>query len=434
MAHTVLEMLLERLRAATRGSEYEGKLYLVGGLLRDQALSLPFDNDLDLVLEGDAVALAKFLFHAGLSPHYPVTYPRFGTAMISMQIDGQSYPVELVSARAESYVPDSRKPDVRQGTLQDDVFRRDFTINTLLRMLRAVRFAARFGFEIEAQTWDALSAEAERLQTSAISSERIRDEFVKIARLPGMKFRRGMELLLQSNLLAQFLPEMLPTVGCTQGSWHQHDVWEHTLLALTFLPDHAPLETRLALLWHDIGKPPTRSISEDGSAIRFYGHPKVGAEMVRDIMNRLKFSNDEIKAVTTLVDKHMRLGDYKPDWTDAAVKRLIRDANPYLDELFVLAQCDRDAVGNIPAEEAADYTGLRVRIDALNAITDVARIASPLDGNAIQEVLNVPPGPILREAKEFLVNEVIDGRIGEGDQEAAREALRGWKPAGDQTI
>lgn len=465
MAHTVLENLLESLRNATRSSEHEGKLYLVGGLLRDQALGQWLDNDLDLVLEGDAVALAKFLYHAGLSPHYPVTYPRFGTAMIHVVMDGQSYAVELVSARAESYVPDSRKPDVRQGTLHDDVFRRDFTINTLLqnlhtgevldltgkafedlrdgiirtpleprltffddplRMLRAIRFAARFDFVIETQTWEALTAEAERLQTSAISSERIRDEFVKIARLSGTKFRRGMELLLQSNLLAQFLPEMLPTVGCTQGSWHQHDVWTHTLLALTFLPDDAPLETRLALLWHDIGKPPTRSVSEDGSAIRFYGHPKVGAEMTRSIMNRLKFSNDEIKAVTTLVAKHMRLGDYTPDWTDAAVKRLIRDVNPYLDELFVLARCDRAAVGNIPAEEAADYDGLRARIDALNAISDVARIVSPLDGNAIQEVLNVPPGPILRDAKEFLVNEVIEGRIAEGDQDAAREAVRAW--------
>lgn len=465
MANSILETLLTKLREATQNSEYKGKLSLVGGLLRDQALGLPLGSDLDLVLEGDAVALALFLYRAKLSPHYPVTYPRFGTAMIHVVVEGKSYPVELVSARAESYAPESRKPEVRQGTLQEDVLRRDFTINTLLqnlhtgeildltgkafddlhagiirtplepritffddplRMLRAIRFAARFGFEIEATTWQAIVAEAERLQTSAISAERIRDEFLKIAKLPGAKFRLGMELLLRSRLLEQFLPEMLPMIGCTQGNWHLHDVWDHTLLALTFLPDDAPLETRLGLLWHDIGKPPTRSVGEDGASVRFYGHPKVGAEMVRGIMNRLKFSNDEIKAVTTLVAKHMRLGEYKSDWSDAPVKRLIRDVHPYLDELFVLARCDRDAVGNIPAEEAADYEALRARIDALNALSNVAQIESPLDGNDIRDVLNVEPGPILREAKDFLTNEVIDGRIREGDQEEARAALRVW--------
>ena len=465
MANAILEILLEQLRATTRGSDYEGKLYLVGGLLRDLHLGVPLSNDLDLVLEGDAVALSLFLFHAGLSPHYPVTYPRFGTAMIHVVVEGKSYPVELVSARAESYAPDSRKPEVRQGTLQEDVYRRDFTINTLLqnlhtgeildltgrafadleagiirtpleprltffddplRMLRAIRFAARFDFEIEAATWEAIGAESQRLQTSAISAERIREEFVKIAKLPGAKFRCGMELLLRSGMLTQFLPEMLPMVGCTQGNWHLHDVWDHTLLALSFLPDNTSLETRLGLLWHDIGKPATRSVGEDGESIRFYGHPKIGAEMARAIMNRLKFSNEEIKAVTTLVAKHMRLGEYKSDWGDAPIKRLIRDVHPLLDELFVLARCDRDAVGNIPAADAADYDALRARIDALNALSDVARIASPLDGNQIQEILGVEPGVILREAKDFLTNEVIDGRVGEGDQDAARTALRAW--------
>src|SRR5262249_53839909 len=155
--------------------------------------------------------------------------------------------------------------------LRDDVYRRDFTINTLLenlhtgelldltglamqdlragilrtplepritfyddplRMLRAVRFAARFGFEIEASTWEAICAETARLRPPAIAHERIREEFIKIVKLPGVKARRGMELLLESHLLAEFLPEMLPMIGCTQGAWHRHDVWTHTLEAL----------------------------------------------------------------------------------------------------------------------------------------------------------------------------------------------------------
>lgn len=463
----LLERTLQYLRDATIGTEYEGKLYLVGGLLRDRALGVPHGNDLDLVLEGDAVALARFLYRRGISQHHPVTYPRFGTAMIHVGVPGEAgSAVELVSARAESYMPDSRKPEVRQGTLHDDVFRRDFTLNTLLenlhtgevldltgrawkdlrdgilrtplepritffddplRMLRAIRFAARFGFTIEAATWEAIVSEAERLRPPAISAERIREEFVKIAKLDGRKFRHGMELLLGSRLLEQFLPEMLPMVGCIQGNWHRYDVWVHTLVALEALPENAPLAVRLGLLWHDIGKPATRS--EEENRVRFYGHPKVGAEMTRAIMTRLKFPNEEIRDVTSLVEKHMRLSEYRPDWADAPVKRLIRDCGPYLDDLFALAHCDRSAV-DIPPGEGADLDGLRARIDALNAVTDIAAIESPLDGNEIMELLEIGRGPHLRDAKDFLLNEIIEGRLAENDKEKAASLLLAWWGAG----
>ena len=454
--------LIERLRAATRNSPYEGRLYLVGGLLRDRHLGLPLSNDLDLVLEGDAVALAKFLYDRGLSTHYPVLYPRFGTAMIHVGDDEDGSAVELVSARAESYQPDSRKPEVRQGSLRDDVFRRDFTINTLLenlhtgetldltglaftdlragilrtpleprvtffddplRMLRAVRFAARFGFTVESGAWEAVCGEAERLRPPAIAYERIREEFIKIVRLPGPKIRMGMELLLESSLLARFLPEMLPMVGCTQGSWHLYDVWKHTLVAMENLPDNASLELRLGLLWHDVGKPPTRS--EDERGIHFYGHQAAGAEMAREMMTRLKFSNDEIRDVTALVNLHMRLGEYKAAWADAPVKRLIRSCGSYLDALFALARCDI-AASNISDGEVADLPGLRARIDALNAVSDIAKIESPLDGNEIMVVLGTGPGAHLRTAKEFLINEVIEGRLPEGDKAASQEMLAAW--------
>lgn len=463
---TLAEATLQRLRDATRNTPYENRLYLVGGLLRDRALGLPLTNDLDLVLEGDALELARFLYEKGLSPHYPVLYPRFGTAMIHVGDNVQSSAVELVTARAESYQPDSRKPDVRQGTLQDDVFRRDFTINTLLenlhsgelldltgraltdlkagiirtplepritffddplRMLRAVRFAARFGFTIETETWRAICAEAARLCPPAISAERIRDEFVKIIRLPGANVRHGLERLLESNLLAQFLPDMLPMVGCMQGGWHLYDVWAHTLVAMECLPDDAPLETRLGMLWHDVAKPATRTVSERG--IHFYGHQGVGAEMTREMMNRLKFSNEEIRDVSALVALHMRLGEYKAHWTDASVKRLIRDCGDYLDALFTICLCDMSAM-NVPPEDAVDLSALRARIDALNALTNVARITSPLDGREIMAILEVGQGPHLKAAKEFLTNEVIEGRLAEGDKEAAATILRVWYKAG----
>ena len=467
-AYAAAYSALRRLRDATRHSVYENKLYLVGGLLRDRALSQPPGNDLDLVLEGDAITLARFLHRRGIARHYPVEYPRFGTAMIHVadperpEYEGDA--VEFVSARAESYHADSRKPDVRAATLHDDVLRRDFTINTLLenlhtgeildltgrayddlragiirtplepritffddplRMLRAVRFAARFDFEIEDETWRAICEEAERLRPPQIAHERIREEFVKIARLSGRKFRRGMELLLTSNLLAQFLPQMLPMRACAQGKGRSADVWTHTLTALEHLPGQAGLEVRLGLLWHDAGKPQTRTETQDENSVHFCGHPAAGAQIARDMMNHLKFPNEEIRDVIALIDKHMRLGEYRPDWTGADVKRLIRDCGPYLDNLFTLTRCDQSAA-DIPPEHLIDLDALRARIDALNAVSNVLKLDSPLDGNEIMQALNVGPGPHLRDAKDFLTNAVIEDRLAEGDKEAARELLRAW--------
>ena len=467
-SHHAAQRTLARLRDATRHSLYENKLYLVGGILRDRALGLPPGNDLDLVLEGDAVALAQFLYKRGVAQHYPVEYPRFGTAMIHVADptapDAPGSAVELVSARAESYHEDSRKPDVRPATLHDDVLRRDFTINTLLenlhtgetldltgqawndlragvlrtpleprvtffddplRMLRAVRFAARFDFEIEPETWRAICEEAERLRPPQIAHERIREEFVKIAKLPGWRLRRGLELLLASNLLAQFLPQMLPMIGCTQGNWHRYDVWTHTLVALENLPDTADLETRLGLLWHDVGKPSTRTTTTAAKGVHFFGHPAKGAVLAREMMSHLKFANEEIRDVIALVDKHMRLGEYRPDWPDASVKRLIRDCGPYLDALFTIARCDMAAV-DIPPDRALDMAALRARIDALNRVSNVVELDSPLDGNEIMQTLGTGPGSYLRDAKDYLLNEVIEGRLAENDRARARELLRNW--------
>jgi poly(A) polymerase len=142
-------------------------------------------------------------------------------------------------------------------------------------------------------------------------------------------------------------------------------------------------------------------------------------------MNRLKFSNEEIRDVTVLVAKHMRLGEYRHEWSDVPVKRLIRDCGSYLDDLFVLTRCDRSAV-DIPPDQAADLEELRARIDALNALSDIAHMESPLNGDVIMETLGIGPGPPLKAAKEFLVNEIIEGRLSEKDRDAARRLLRAW--------
>lgn len=451
---------IRKLREATKGTPYEGKLYLVGGIVRDPLLGLPPPPDIDLVLEGDALALARFLDRRGLSDHKPVLYPRFGTAMIT--VDG--HPVELVSARAESYEAASRKPSVRPATLLDDVLRRDFTINTLLqnlhtgevldltgraradlaakiirtplepettfhddplRMLRAVRFAVRLGSQIVEETWKAIQRNAWRLnlmgpEPPVVSAERIRDEFAKI--MLDREAARGLEMLREADLLRQFFPELLEMIGVTQNGWHLYDVWEHTLVALRHLPPDASLEVRLGLLLHDVAKPRTRS--EDERGVHFYEHQFVGAEMAEEMLRRLRFSNDQIRDVTALVRLHMRLGEAHPDWSDAAIKRLIRAIAPYEDALFILARCDMAAMN--PDVPKTDLDALRARMDEIRRQSNVVQIASPLNGREVMEALGISPGPAVREAKDFLVNEVIEGRLAEGDKEAARSLLLQW--------
>jgi poly(A) polymerase len=467
---------LDVIREGLRGTPYEGKLYLVGGVLRDRALGLPGSEDVDFVLEGDAVALAEFLFRKGISDHHPVLYPRFGTAKLAVRGHG----VELVAARAESYESDSRKPSVVAATLRDDAFRRDFTINTLmenihtgevldltgrawedlragvirtpldphvtffddpLRMLRAVRFACRYGFTIEDRTWSAIIEMAGRLnllgpEPPVVSAERIRDEIVKALGASGPALDQvhrsqwtmvkgaaaGLELMRRAGLLKAFLPELLEMVGVTQNAWHLYDVWDHTLIALSHAPPDASLEVRAAILFHDVGKPRTRT--EDEKGVHFYEHQFVGAEMAREALNRLRFTNDQIRDVCALVGLHMRLGESRPEWTDAAIRRMIRAIHPYTDALFQITGCDMAAMRrDVPHP---DLVSLRARMDRLNAEMNAASAKSPLDGVEIMEILGVAPGPVLRDAKEYLVNQILDGTLVEGDKDAASAILRKW--------
>ena len=452
---TQTETVLQILRDAVRGTDYAGRLFLVGGFVRDKVMGLPTaKEDIDIVLEGDALKLARFLREAGAADFEPVVYPRFGTAMVVVK--GRD--VELVTARIESYAPESRKPDsVQAGTLADDALRRDFTINTLLqnletgeitdplgkaiadidariirtptdprltfqddplRMLRAVRFAARFGFTIEPFTWKAVRQAAPRL--SIISAERIRDEFGKT--LLTSRAPLGLELLIDSGLLVQFAPELTAMVGVTQNEFHAYPVWDHTLIALGNLPPDATLALRLATLFHDVGKPPTKAVGDDGR-VHFYGHADAGAAITRRWMNRLKFSNDEIAAVTKLVAQHMRIGEYKPLWTDAAVRRLMRDLGPQLDDLFTIHRVDVSALAP-DHRDISRAEELRARMAPIQAVQDISALTSPLDGQELMALLNLKPGKRLGELKEYLTNEVVEGRLSQDDKKEAERLAR----------
>lgn len=455
------EEILETLREATRGSEYEHRLWLVGGYVRDKALGRPSANDdIDIVLEGDALALAQFLHARGATASTPVVYPRFGTAMV--RIDGRD--VELVTARRESYGEGSRKPsEVAPATLEDDARRRDFTINTLLenlhtgeirdplgqafadlkagiirtptqpfltfkddplRMLRAVRFAVRLDFRIEPETKKAIKKSAERLGPPTVSMERIRDEFAKI--LMADPPSHGLELLRETRLLAQFAPELLTMVGVAQNEFHAYPVWEHTMVALDSLvlaEPESPLLLRLAVLFHDIGKQSTKSAGEDGR-IHFYGHEDVGAGITREVLTRLKFSHAEVDAVAEMVEQHMRIGEYRPDqWTDAAVRRFVRAADSHLNELFAIHRADVAALAP-DHRDMSRAEHLRERIESLQEQHDSRAITSPLSGREIMETAGISAGPKVGEMKDFLTNEVIEGRLAPNDKTGATRLLQ----------
>lgn len=468
----VIEQAIERLREGLRGTPYEGRVYLVGGYVRDKLLGRPLPNDLDLVLEGDALELAQWLHEHGIAAHAPVLYPRFGTAMVTVA----GVPIELVTARAESYRAESRKPiQVEPATLLEDALRRDFTINTLLenlhtgevldplgkalpdlqarlirtprepkatfyedplRMLRAIRFAIQLDFEIEAETYQAICEDAPRLRI--ISRERIRDEFTKILEQPDAA--RGLQMLLDTGLLKEFAQPLLPMVGCTQNRYHQYDVWTHSLKAIEALSHPSPLqgedtsggladwELRLATLLHDVGKPATRTVDEQGD-VHFYGHARVGAEIARQWLREMKYPNSTIERVCNLIELHMRPGEYSPRWSDAAVRRLMRDAGELLKPLLRMVEADiRAQRADMPH---ADLQALRTRIEQIRAREDMRRWQSPLSGEELMRHFNLKPGPLIGKLKDALTEQVLEGKLAPDDKEhalqIAQKLLNQWQ-------
>jgi len=449
-----MDETLRILREATRGTEFEGRLHLVGGYVRDLLLGRDdHATDLDLVLEGDAAAVARLLWERRVARHHPVTYPAFGTAMVHVG-DAQ---VELVTARDESYQKGSRKPQVRPGTLLADARRRDFTVNTLLqnlhtgeivdplgmartdlaagvlrtpldpevtftddplRMLRACRLSAKLGFAIADETVAAIAANAFRLDAEhGISWERIRDEFVKTLMAPGAT--EGLERMRATGLLERFAPELVALHGCGQNGWHRWDVWEHTLRAVGNLPANATPVVRLATLLHDIGKPSTRSVDPDGK-VHFHEHEVVGAAMARNLLVRLRFDTETVRHVERLVALHMRYGavDLKV-WGTPALRRLVRTVGEDREALFVIARADIAACGTDPV---ADLDGLEARLGELEAGAGITGIVSPLTGQEIMDLLGARPGPLLGKVKAALVDAVVGGELA-ADDRAGAEAL-----------
>ena len=441
------------------------RLYLVGGTVRDLLL-----GDVDLsVLDFDATTDARpAQIKACLQGWADAIWTqgeRFGT--IGAKRGDRVY--EITTHRADVYHDDSRKPDVEfADRIEEDLSRRDFTINAMaleltadspvlvdpldgavdlmtrtlrtplapevsfsddpLRMLRAARFIARLDMQPVPELTAAVAEMHARL--AIVSAERVRDELDKLIVVDHPS--AGLWFALETGLADEFLPE-LPAMRLEQDPIHRHkDVLTHTLAVVENVRrpvDAAEYDfrlTRLAALFHDVGKPRTRGYQQ-GKGVTFHHHDAVGARMTRKRMEALRYSHDDIAAVTELVALHLRFHTYQMGWTDSAVRRYVRDAGDLLGELNVLTRCDCTTRNERKAAQLSRrMDDLEVRIAELAAHEELAAIRPQLDGNTVMELLGVGPGRVVGEALAFLLEIRLDEGVLADDEIRAR-LLTWWQ-------
>jgi poly(A) polymerase len=429
------------------------ELHLVGGSVRDALLGR-LGDDLDFCT--DARPEQTLAVVQGWADAIWETGREFGT--IGVQKDGLR--LEITTFRAEAYDGVTRNPVVRYGSsLLDDLERRDFTINAMavslpghvftdpyggvadlaaqvirtpagpaqsfgddpLRMLRAARFAAKLRFTVDESVVSAMRDMAADLDR--ITAERVRDEFTKL--LCGADPITGLRLLVDTGLADRFLPE-LSGLKLEIDEHAQHkDVYEHTLIVVTnairLEGDAGPdFVLRMAALMHDVGKPATKAVGRDGR-VSFHHHEVVGARLTKQRMKAMKYPKDVTSEVVELVALHLRFYGYgRGEWTDSAVRRYVTDAGPLLPRLHKLTRSDVTTRNRRKAANlAADYDALEERIARLEAEEDLARVRPDLDGNAIMELLGVPPGPIVGQAWRYLKELRLDrGPLSRDEAEA----------------
>ena len=435
-------------------------LYLVGGSVRD-ALMGRLGHDLDFTTDArpdDTEAILRQRTHATWD-----IGRAFGT--IGAQIN--DWVVEVTTYRADAYHPDSRKPEIVYGeTLEDDLIRRDFTVNAMalhaatrtfsdpyagladivagvlrtpfppersfsddpLRMMRAARFTSQLGFTVTGDVRAAMTDMASRIEI--ISAERVRDELSKT--LLTDHPREGLDLLVTTGIADYVLPE-LPALRLERDEHHHHkDVYEHSLTVFDQSIDlekrrgHNPdLTGRLAALMHDIGKPPTRRF-EPGGKVSFHHHDVVGAKMARKRLKALAYPSQVVKDVAKLVELHLRFHGYGDQgWTDSAVRRYVRDAGDQLERLHILTRSDCTTRNRRKAERLEfAYDDLEARIADLTAKEELAAIRPDLDGQQIMATLGIKSGPEVGKAYKFLLNLRLDE--GPHTPDEAKSALLAW--------
>jgi poly(A) polymerase len=440
------------------------ELALVGGPVRDAILGR-VAPDVDLTTNATPDQILE-LIKGQVDTHWEIG-KEFGT--IGCRIGNDQ--IEITTYRADAYDKDSRKPEVRFGAdLVEDLKRRDFTVNSMalrlpervfvdpfgglkdlmdqvlktpgkpedsfgddpLRMMRGARFVSQLGFELEPETFEAMGSMRERM--SIISAERIQAELQKL--MLGAFPRKGLEALVDSGLAEIVLPE-LPALKLEVDEHHHHkDVYQHTLTvveqAIDYEKDYG-LEPdfilRFAALLHDIGKPATRKL-EPGGAVSFYHHDVVGSKLAKKRMKELRFDNDTIKAVSLLVELHLRFFGYSDQaWTDAAIRRYVRDAGDQLVRLHILTRSDVTTRNKRKAEILSHaYDDLEARIEKVMAEEELNAMRPDLTGEQIMEILDIPAGPLVGKAYKFLLElRIENGPLG---PEEAKKRLLEWWPKG----
>jgi poly(A) polymerase len=449
-------------------ADAEHELAIVGGPVRDALLGRT-TNDLDFTTDARADEILRIV--APISTTHWDVGREFGTigARVRDPRSGAVEQVEITTYRADSYDGLTRKPTVEFGdTLEGDLARRDFTVNAMalripartlvdpsggvedlvarrlrtpadprvsfgddpLRMLRAARFSAQLGFDVDPDTVTAMAELRETL--SIVSPERIQGELVRLLQTDDPV--RGIRLLVETGVMEQFLPEV-PALRLEVDEHHHHkDVYEHSLTVLRQAmqleqardPDAAPdVPLRLAALLHDIGKPATRRL-EPGGGVTFHHHDVKGARLARKRLQALRFDSDTTATVSRLIELHLRFFGYAEGaWTDSAVRRYVRDAGPELARLHILTRADVTTRNKRKAARLAGaYDDIERRIDELAAAEELGAMRPALDGNRIQEVLGIRPGPEVGKAYRYL----LDLRLDEGvlDEADAERRLREW--------
>ncbi|MEE9298233.1 MAG: CCA tRNA nucleotidyltransferase [Acidimicrobiia bacterium] len=440
------------MRVAAQFAEAGHEVWLVGGSVRDALLGRDrSDAEFDFTTRARPDEIEKLL--SGFAAAVVTVGKAFGT--IGGMVDG--VPIEATTFRSEVYRDDSRKPSVEfSDNLEEDLSRRDFTVNAMalrllpepeiidphdglvdlgaavlrtpldpdisfgddpLRMLRLFRFASTLGFAPDPEAIEAAAAMSQRL--SIISAERIRDELDRV--IMGEHVVAALQGIVDTGLADVFLPE-LPALAVAQDPIHHHkDVLSHTLAVVSQCP--ADRITRLAALFHDVGKPHTRDFGPGG--VSFHHHEVVGARMTKARLKALRYSKDDVEAVSRLVYLHMRPHTFKMGWTDRAVRRYVRDAGDLLGRLNDLVRSDvttRNRKKERQIQRRIDE--LEERIADLRAREEIDAIRPPIDGNRVMEILEVSPGPWVGEAMDFLLEHRLDH--GPYSEEEAETLLREW--------
>jgi len=428
------------------------KVFAVGGFVRDIILGRE-RNDLDILVIGSGIDFAKSVADK-LGINSVNYFKNFGTA----HFDFDNMNIEFVGARKESYDRNTRKPIVEDGSFEDDINRRDFTINTLaislnkndfgklidtyngfadienkliktpldpfktfdddpLRIMRAFRFASQLNFNVDESIMTAVKEMRKRL--SIVSQERITDEFLKILESP--KPSIGLKLLFDSGVLEIVFPEISIMAGVDQRKdYHHKDVFLHTLQVV----DNICSETnsvwlRFAALVHDIAKPPTKKFVE-GIGWTFHGHEELGARMMKKIFHRMKFPLNQLEYIQKLIRLHLRpIALAKEEVTDSAIRRFVVNAGEDLEDLIVLCRADITSKNPIKVEKYLDnYERVMQKVRDVKERDKLREFQSPVRGEEIMQICNLKPSRKVGEIKTAIEEAILDGKIGNNYEEA----------------